>query len=184
MFLANYLYFLEIISCNNCHQSYVTALLYCPNHFCRMPSHSKVTDALRRQVVQMDSLYRPLREMLAVLKVSYREFWNCIMTITHLTQQRKPNVHVNKSHHLKIVETAAEISRQIYANLGKKVSRYTVSRRLSQVKLKARPSAIKHLISKTRKVEDHVTCTDDNWSSVMWTTMCPIRPKQEKLYFL
>lgn len=40
---------------NNCEHGYVTALLHCPNQFCLMRSHSNVTEALRRQLVQMKS---------------------------------------------------------------------------------------------------------------------------------
>ena len=60
-------------------------------------------------------------------------------------------------------DTAAVISRQISVNFGKEVSR-----RLSQVRLKALPPVIKPLISKTHNVarlvfaEEHVTCTYDN----------------------
>ena len=55
MSLCNYPYFQEIISGNNCQESHVTALLHCPNHFCKMPRNSKVTKAIRRQVVHMKS---------------------------------------------------------------------------------------------------------------------------------
>ena len=40
---------------NNCQQGHMTALLHCPNHVCKIQSHSKVTEALRRKVVQMKS---------------------------------------------------------------------------------------------------------------------------------
>ena len=67
-------------------------------------------------------------------------------------------------------DTAAGISRQIGANLGKEVSRHTRSRRMSQVELKARSPAIKPHISQKNGVsrhifsEEHVTWTDDDRS--------------------
>ena len=64
--------------------------------------------------------------------------------------------------------TAAGIAQQMSANLGRNVSRHTVSQRPSQVGLKARSLATKPLINKTHKIarlafaEEHVTWTDDS----------------------
>ena len=69
-------------------------------------------------------------------------------------------------------DSAAGISRKLKTDLGKEVSRYTVSRRLNEMGLKARTPATKPLISKKNKAarltyaERHILWSDSDWDMV------------------
>ena len=131
-----YLYFLEIISGNNCQQCYVIVLLYSLNHFCKMLSYSKVTEALRRQVVQIkvDRLSPSAigRDVGRSKRVIMKLHNDSIHSSEKTERSRKPSPRENRTIQRLSTEglfdTAAGISRQIGANLGNRsVSSYSVS---------------------------------------------------------
>ena len=153
----------------------MTALLHCPNHFYKM-SHFKVTEVLRRQVVQMKSG----RLSLSAIGRDVGRSNSVITRNLKLHNDTNSFNSTKKTGHPRVdriiqrlsmgdrCHTAAEIPRQIISNLAKDMSRHAVSRRLSQDGLKARSPAIQILISKIYKVarfifaEEHVMWMDDN----------------------
>ena len=159
------MYFLEITSDNKCQQGHAAALLHCPDQFRKMPSHSKVTEALR-QVVQMKSGGLPLftigrnagrskSVILRILKLhNDTNSFNITKKAGLLRQTSSQEDRMIQK--LSIGDRfgrAAGIFQYLFSNLGKEVSRHTVSRRLSQVERKARSPAIKPLISKAKLLD-------------------------------
>ena len=125
----------------------MTALLHCPIHFCKMSTHSKVTDAPRRQVVKMKNGGKSLSPLSSESVISrilrLHNDTNSFNSTKKAGRPRKTSLReyrmiqrLSMGDHF---DTATGISRQIIADLGKEVSRQTVSRRLSQVRLKASP---------------------------------------------
>ena len=149
------MYFLEMISGNYCQQGHVTALLHCPNLFCKISSHFKVSEALRHQVVQMNSGWQSLSAnggdvcryksvISRVLKL--HNDTNSFNSTKKAGRLRKTSPREDRMiKRLSMVdrfETAAGISWQIRANLGNEVSSHAFSLRLSLVELKSCSPAI------------------------------------------
>lgn len=127
-----------------------------------MPSHSKVTEALCRQVVQMKSDGLPVsaiaREVGRSKSVISRilKLYNDTKSFKSRKKAGRPRKASPREDRLiqrlsmgDRFDTAAGISRQI-TDVGLEVSRHTVSRRMNEARLNARSPAIKPLISKKK----------------------------------
>ena len=71
--------------------------------------------------------------------------------------------------------TATAIYKRAIANLGIKISRHTISRRLNEISLKSRVDSTKPYISKKNKMSrlkfatEHVIWTDEQWDCVLFS---------------